>query len=66
MQGDISASRIDRICTILDELETKAPRDARESLQNLAHLSTCQEQHRDDYSKVNEGISKLKDAVKDT
>jgi ABC-type transporter Mla subunit MlaD len=42
---EISDKSFSRICSILDELEIKAPANARSSLERLAQLSLCEENH---------------------
>jgi chromosome segregation ATPase len=62
---DISAKNFSRICSILDDFETKAPAKAVSSLGRLAQLSLCEKYHQSQASKkVGEWKVAIQEATK--
>jgi len=61
---DISDGKFSQICSILDDLETRAPVNALSSLESLARLSLCEEYHQGQaYDKVAEWRVAIEEAT---
>jgi len=61
---DIPDDKYERVYSILDELETKAPSDAASSFSRLAQLSLCQDWHQNQaFTKIREWTTAVQEAT---